>query len=207
MLRKQKIAYTIWKKNWKENMDTQLARSFFQHLKYILDRQTLLSASINNIDKIHKKNRIRVTKFVRIPVPKVLLSYMASNPSTSRTPRQYTKNQDLGAARYWADLQCLVTWVSAELDILATCKASGTIPRHWNSTIQSRKLLKHCLLQFWQIITNFLPRTVHSRDISQKAVLMQPACFGVYENLLAPSMGHCVPVGLIVWECFWECLI
>lgn len=38
MLRKQKIAYTIWKKNWKENMDTQLARSFFQHLKYILDR-------------------------------------------------------------------------------------------------------------------------------------------------------------------------
>lgn len=190
----------MWTLNWSEG-------SFFQHLKYIWNRQTSLSMSITNINKIRRKNRIRVTKIVRIQVPKMFLSCMGSNPSNSRTPRQYTENQDLEAARYWADLQYLVTWVSMELDILATCKASGIIPRHWNSTIHSRKLLKHCLLQFWQVITNFLPRTAHSRHISQKAVCMQPACFGVYENLLARSMGHCVPVGLIVWECFWECLI
>lgn len=60
--------------------------------------------SITNINKIHRKNRIRVTKIVRIQVPKMFLSCMGSNPSNSRTPRQYTENQDLEVARYWADL-------------------------------------------------------------------------------------------------------
>lgn len=67
MLRKQKIAYTMQRKNFKKiwTLD-QPEGGFFQHLKYIQDRQT--SMSINNRNKIHEKNRIRATKLVRIPM-------------------------------------------------------------------------------------------------------------------------------------------
>lgn len=51
-----------------------------------------------NISKIHRKTRIRITKIVRISVLKVFLLCMGSNPSNSRTPREYSENQDLGAS-------------------------------------------------------------------------------------------------------------
>ena len=54
------------------------------------------------------------------------------------------------------------------LDMLSTRKTSGNIPRHWNSTSHTRKLLKYCLLQFWQAVTNSLPRTAHSRDFRNR---------------------------------------